>query len=268
MNPPFGKIRQEDGRIKTVKVDGYSINVTDHFEVDGKMYNRQGASWPIRVISINGRAESDKISPATGVVQRVNDWGKLYERFTASLDANEHPHAGKKSTGNGAITTPEGGLLPVNPPYGRKNQKIDSGGDKRRGASGGYTGDSSRPVSGSTVRANTDGNSGSDNSGRQDRPPSIPRELNAQQQAEQPSAELPKESDATKSDRGPGKRAITGSASQFQAKYESRLAIDSALFSTESLFTPSSAGKSAAINGATNLPIGVSTHAAYAGCNT
>src|SRR5690606_15256574 len=62
-------------------------NVVGHFEVDGKLYNRQGANWPIRVIAIAGRQESDRVSPAPGAVQRVNTWEEVYDQYTEILDA-------------------------------------------------------------------------------------------------------------------------------------------------------------------------------------
>jgi len=33
-----------------------SYNVVDIFEVSGKLYSRQGAAWPVRVIQIDGEA--------------------------------------------------------------------------------------------------------------------------------------------------------------------------------------------------------------------
>lgn len=136
MNPPFGKLRDEAGRLDPVKVDGYTIksidhliaaraleamkddgkavmiigadkkageigssdrvffnwlykhyNVVDHFEMDGKMYGRQGAGWPVRIITIHGRAESDQLSPDSGSIERMNNWNDIYEHTQKVLDA-------------------------------------------------------------------------------------------------------------------------------------------------------------------------------------
>jgi hypothetical protein len=143
MNPPFGKLRNEAGRLAPVKVDGYNIksidhliaanalksmrdngnaaiiigankepgvigsadrvffnwlysnyNVRDHFEIDGDLYKRQGAGWPIRVILINKREQSNNISPKSGTIERVSTWEELYEKFTESMDAKQYGDAG------------------------------------------------------------------------------------------------------------------------------------------------------------------------------
>jgi 2'-5' RNA ligase len=62
-------------------------NVVAHFEVDGALYGRQGASWPIRVINIDGRLASDRISPQEGTIQRVDNWKDVYEQYRQSLQA-------------------------------------------------------------------------------------------------------------------------------------------------------------------------------------
>lgn len=64
-----------------------NYNVTGHFEVDGALYTRQGASWPVRIITLNGRAESSNISPKQGVTQRVNSWEAVYEQYEQVLGA-------------------------------------------------------------------------------------------------------------------------------------------------------------------------------------
>ena len=139
-NPPFGSIKDSDGKPVKVKVDGYSIgqidhliaaraletmkddgkaalilgankvagglstddriffnwlyshyNVVGHFEVEGDLYARQGAGWPVRVITINGRQKSGKLSPVAGTIQRADNWSQVYEQFTQSLSAAAKP---------------------------------------------------------------------------------------------------------------------------------------------------------------------------------
>lgn len=50
-----------------------NYNVTDHIEVDGKIYTRQGAAWPIRMIAIDGRqmSNNDTYAPQNGEVKRI-----------------------------------------------------------------------------------------------------------------------------------------------------------------------------------------------------
>lgn len=74
-------------------------NVTSHFEVDGKLYNRQGAGWPVRVIIIEGRKESSRFSPAPGTIKRVTTWDEVYEQFQVLGTANSGSAAGN-STGS------------------------------------------------------------------------------------------------------------------------------------------------------------------------
>lgn len=86
-----------------------NYNVTSHFEVEGDLYMRQGAGWPVRVITINGRLKSDRVSPVAGTIQRAQNWEQVYEHFTANLDAS------RAATGNGAIQSPGGaGTLQAN----------------------------------------------------------------------------------------------------------------------------------------------------------
>lgn len=84
-----------------------NYNVTSHFEVDGALYARQGASWPVRVISINGRAKSSRVSPVSGTIQRYNTWESVYEQYNEALGAQER---GAESVGSagGAVQQPAG----------------------------------------------------------------------------------------------------------------------------------------------------------------
>jgi len=72
-------------------------NVIGHFEVDGKLYARQGAGWPIRIITIAGRADSAKKSPVSGEIERVNDWGELYAKYEHTLAAAREAVVSKDS---------------------------------------------------------------------------------------------------------------------------------------------------------------------------
>lgn len=64
-----------------------NYNVVDHFEVDGDLYRRQGAGWPVRVIVVHGRETSKKLSPKSGSIERIESWEQLYERYLESMDA-------------------------------------------------------------------------------------------------------------------------------------------------------------------------------------
>ena len=66
-------------------------NVAGHFEVEGDLYARQGAGWPVRVIVINGREQSAKLSPVAGTIQRADNWDQVYEQFNKILDSSRRP---------------------------------------------------------------------------------------------------------------------------------------------------------------------------------
>lgn len=147
-NPPFGSVKDAEGKPVKVKVDGFSIgqidhliaaraletmkddgkatlilgankvagglstddriffnwlyshyNVAGHFEVEGDLYARQGAGWPVRVITINGRQKSGKFAPVAGTIQRADNWSQVYDQFTQSLDAAAKPATGEVGGG-------------------------------------------------------------------------------------------------------------------------------------------------------------------------
>lgn len=64
-------------------------NVAGHFEVSGDLYQRQGAGWPVRVITINGRQESARVAPLPGTIQRANTWEDVYGQYEISLAASQ-----------------------------------------------------------------------------------------------------------------------------------------------------------------------------------
>jgi hypothetical protein len=101
-----------------------NYNVTSHFEADGKLYTRQGAGWPVRIITIEGREKSSKISPAAGVIQRAMDWEQvygLYEQGLATGRAGRGLRAGPVSTS--ATTTDD--TRPVPQPAGGEAPAVD-----------------------------------------------------------------------------------------------------------------------------------------------
>lgn len=67
-----------------------NYNVVGHFEVDGKLYSRQGASWPVRVIIVHGKQASDKNSPVTGAIPRYENWKDVYDQYTKMVVASNN----------------------------------------------------------------------------------------------------------------------------------------------------------------------------------
>jgi hypothetical protein len=58
-------------------------NVTDHFTVSGDLYTKQGASWPVDVIVIEGRGKSERPLPGTnlGVPALLKTWDEIAEKI-------------------------------------------------------------------------------------------------------------------------------------------------------------------------------------------
>jgi C-terminal domain on Strawberry notch homologue/P-loop containing NTP hydrolase pore-1/ddrB-like ParB superfamily domain len=63
-------------------------NVVADFELAGEMYSRQGASWPVRVIAVDGRVRSAKVAPAQSTIQRLTTWEQVYEQASNVLGAD------------------------------------------------------------------------------------------------------------------------------------------------------------------------------------
>jgi hypothetical protein len=124
-------------------------NVTSHFEVNGDLYQRQGAGWPVRVITINGRQASSKIAPVVGTIQRADTWDQVYDHFATSLDASRAPQSGA-STSPVGTGTGQAGTGPVSRPV--RTQTAGSGG---RGSSGSSSGSGNVAGPGAGALANS-----------------------------------------------------------------------------------------------------------------
>jgi hypothetical protein len=63
-------------------------NVVSDFELDGDLYARQGASFPVRVIAIDGRTRTAKVSPVAEDIQRLKTWEEVYAKASEHLGSN------------------------------------------------------------------------------------------------------------------------------------------------------------------------------------
>lgn len=72
------------GRDNFYRVLYDKYNVVDHFTVSGDLYTKQGASWPVDVIVIDGRGQSQRPLPGTnqGVPDLLKTWGQVGEKIT------------------------------------------------------------------------------------------------------------------------------------------------------------------------------------------
>ena len=116
-----------------------NYNVVDHFEVNGDLYKKQGAGWPVRVITVHGRRYDDsQRSPKTGTIERLNTWDEIYDRYEKTMDSfrSGTDRLGTDSTVSGKpARRPEGVGTEPDRPVVRSG-----GGSTGRHGSGGRTG--------------------------------------------------------------------------------------------------------------------------------
>ena len=96
-------------------------NVIDHSEVDGDLYKKQGAGWPVKVITIQGRRTNPGDARVTNIpsqVERFDDWDKLYSHAQGvwnnakKIDETEKPDVGRADKGRDRADRGEAEQLP------------------------------------------------------------------------------------------------------------------------------------------------------------
>ncbi|MHC4301094.1 MAG: strawberry notch C-terminal domain-containing protein, partial [Planctomycetota bacterium] len=73
-----------------------NYDVVDHFEVRGDLYRRQGAGWPVKVITVHGRKLTNRVFDET--IERLDNWESIYEHVNKVLDTTGLARAGTGST--------------------------------------------------------------------------------------------------------------------------------------------------------------------------
>jgi hypothetical protein len=77
--------RQEGYRSKSKREFYYNLykdyNVVDHFTVAGDMYKKQGASYPVDVIVIDGKGQSERKLPAADLPKVISSYEQLKEKL-------------------------------------------------------------------------------------------------------------------------------------------------------------------------------------------
>jgi hypothetical protein len=79
-------------------------NVVDHFTVDGDLYSKQGAGYPVDVIVIKGRGKATRTMPAAELPVRYDSWDGLKERLNADygvVPAGDRPGADGRAAAQG-----------------------------------------------------------------------------------------------------------------------------------------------------------------------
>lgn len=141
-----------------------NYNVVDHFTVDGDLYSRQGASWPVDVITIRGKGKSELPLPQKEAPPILTTWDEIKGKLeladslgTAELTADR---SGKSDI---AAEQPAGDAGNVS---GRNDNEAGTG-DPQRGPSGTDTVEQSgkpddQTASAGDTASNSSGDSGSD----------------------------------------------------------------------------------------------------------
>jgi len=192
-----------------------NYNVISHFEVDGDLYQRQGAAWPVRVITIQGRNKTSTTAPSPSTIQRANTWSEVYEQFQHGMGAKRST----ASTGASTVSSSSGengnDARPLPLASGVKTGPADSG--KSTGSTASYgdvTGTSARNVrdsakpaadsvgNGNRAERQSDAGTGESVGGKRDAGAAA----------------------ATKPDGNSGTSALADAENQFQAKYVPRSA--------------------------------------------
>ena len=144
-------------------------NVTHHFEVDGSLYSRQGASWPVRVIALNGRVESNGISPKAGTVERVSTWEQVYGQLEQGLVSQDRRIDRNAASGaDGSVPGSTAANEQVNSPVviGGKAQPRNNGGRARSTAGAADVGGRGAGTGGNTGQLPAEGMGAADSAQR------------------------------------------------------------------------------------------------------
>ena len=89
-----------------------NYNVADHYEIAGSLYRKQGANWPLRVLVIAGRNQTDNVYPNDFTVDRINTFDELWSRYVQTSERSEQVvvGTGKKQPAAGGADQPAGGV--------------------------------------------------------------------------------------------------------------------------------------------------------------
>jgi hypothetical protein len=136
-----------------------NFHVVDHFEVNGDLYSKQGASWPVRVIVIDGKRSDVPDVPqdlAPKSVDRLDTWEQTYNRAMEVRHELEKRRDGLGSTGQRKSVVPSGTGAepaakpePVSKPSGRSSRPIVGRSGRGRSEGTGKTPNGESPIRGS-----------------------------------------------------------------------------------------------------------------------
>ncbi len=144
--------RQEDYRGKSKRSFYFNLykdyNVVDHFTVDGSMYSKQGASYPVDVIVIEGRGKSKRDLPAADLPQVIRSYEELKGKLNGTRSVESEGVSGADgATGSESAGGQDNGTpvdrVPGRPGDGDGNQS--GAGSDNASVSGTGSADNGRP---------------------------------------------------------------------------------------------------------------------------
>jgi hypothetical protein len=132
-----------------------NFNVTEHFTADGKLYNRQGAGWPVDVIVIDGKGKSKKTYPMAQAPVVYDNWKDIGARLdgTDTLDTRTGGNGiGDGSDGPAQRPSDQASVSSAtrrpDQPAGANGVDGSRSGASGAGGTGGSSGGNARPVDG------------------------------------------------------------------------------------------------------------------------
>ena len=155
-------------------------NVAGHFDVAGELYQKQGAAWPIKMITVKGRLQggdvNKRFAPSPEDLQRFNSYDNVYleARRIADEEGHSQKHLGTEDQGQqtgGDESVPGGddagdSLDGGTESGGGVGTQSDSGGTSSGNAQGGGQTAQGGSVSGSGGRGGASGIRNADRSGQ------------------------------------------------------------------------------------------------------
>jgi hypothetical protein len=89
-----------------------NYNVVDHYEIAGNLYRKQGASWPLRVLVIAGRNQTENAYPSDFNISRITTFDELWSRYVQTSDRSQEVvvGTGRKQPVTGGTNRPAGGI--------------------------------------------------------------------------------------------------------------------------------------------------------------
>jgi C-terminal domain on Strawberry notch homologue/P-loop containing NTP hydrolase pore-1 len=74
-----------------------SYNVTQHYQINGELYRKQGTDFPVDMVVIEGRGASKRSPPSIQAPTKIRDWNELKEVFDSARTINTGLYLGSES---------------------------------------------------------------------------------------------------------------------------------------------------------------------------